>query len=218
MTSVIEYGITDAALAELKEKFSVVPSDHDALKKEISALTPYRTKLKARKDELKKPILEEGRKIDAEFKRIDSALLELITPRREAKKIIDDKIKAVKDEQARDIEKEIEVIENLPTSFINSSIDEIKEEVGRLEILREAGKFYTQTKRALIAINGSIDKLQCLLAYKQHEPEPESLPTKAEAMQAVMQECYFTADEALNVLSSIAAGLIPGVTASFADD
>lgn len=83
---VAEYSTTEAALNDLRERFGKSEFDvssADGLKaaKEARAeLVGLRTALEKRREEIKAPILERGRLIDTEAKRITAELLKLETP------------------------------------------------------------------------------------------------------------------------------------------
>ncbi len=80
-THLVEYGITDTALAELREKNKgVIVNDTASLKAaraNKSEIVSLRTSLEASRKEKKKDVLEYGRKLDAEASRIKLALEEI---------------------------------------------------------------------------------------------------------------------------------------------
>lgn len=87
---VAEYSTTEAALNDLRARFGKSEFDVSsaeglkAAKKARTELVGLRTALESRREEIKAPILERGRLIDAEAKRITAELLKLETPIAEA--------------------------------------------------------------------------------------------------------------------------------------
>ena len=121
---VVEYSRTEAALAELRKKYSGVVFDCTTTKgdKEARAarleLITLRTSLEKKRKEFKAPALEFGKKIDSEAARVTTEILAIEKP-------IDDQIKA--DEQRRAEEKaERERIEAERINAIQSKIAAIR--------------------------------------------------------------------------------------------
>ena len=82
---IVEYKETAAAIAILREKhsgpFEVSTKDGMALAKEARAeVRGYRTAVERMRVELKAPLLEKGKVIDAEAKRITAELIEIEEP------------------------------------------------------------------------------------------------------------------------------------------
>lgn len=94
-TNIIDYSVTDAALAELKEKYGGLRAkfgDGMAYKSVTDAIAVVRTlrvNVEKKRVELKADALEYGRKVDAEAKRITAALLEVEEPLKANKDEID---------------------------------------------------------------------------------------------------------------------------------
>lgn len=101
-TVLVEYSRTEAALAELREKYSGATFDLTTTAGDKAAraarldLKTLRTSLEAKRKELKAPAVEFGRKIDDEAKRITAEIVALEDP-------IDAQIKA--DEKRREDER-----------------------------------------------------------------------------------------------------------------
>jgi colicin import membrane protein len=85
-TKIAAYSQTEAALADLRERYADKQFDVTttvglaAAKKARADLRAYRIALEAKREEIKAPILDQGRLIDSEAKRITLALTELETP------------------------------------------------------------------------------------------------------------------------------------------
>lgn len=101
-TAVAEYSITEAALAELRERHGNAVFDlrtvagNKAARAARQELVALRSNLEQKRKDLKQPVLELGKRIDDEAKRITAEILKLEKP-------IDEQIKA--DEQRRDAER-----------------------------------------------------------------------------------------------------------------
>jgi colicin import membrane protein len=128
---VVEYSRTEAALAELRQKYSGVVFDCTTTKgdKEARAarleLTSLRTSLEKKRKEFKAPALEFGKKIDSEAARVTSEILAIENP-------IDEQIKA--DEKRRADEKaERERIEAERIKVIKDKIATIRGFVGKCQ-------------------------------------------------------------------------------------
>lgn len=146
---VVEYRKTDAALAELKRKYGGViydvkkPGDMEAAKAAHDEIRGYRVDLEKLRVELKAPILEKGRQIDGEAKRITAELEKLEKPIHAQIKAEEDRIEAEKAERIRLETERMERIQtklqqlrdvplkalNQPTATVQRLIDEVTAEV-----------------------------------------------------------------------------------------
>lgn len=85
-TPIAEYSVTDAALAELRKRFSGIVYDAasregmETAKKDRAEVRGYRIALEKKRVEIKAPALERSRQIDIEAKRITEELLALEGP------------------------------------------------------------------------------------------------------------------------------------------
>ena len=142
----VEYGVTDAALATLKDKYAVVPDaatkeGYAEIKAGLKELTPLRTDVEKKRKELKADALEYGRKVDGEAKRITGVILELETPFKEAKKLQDEKEERIKQEALEKerariaaIEQKVTGIKNLTEGLLGAELSTLE---GRLEQANE---------------------------------------------------------------------------------
>ena len=101
MNEPIQYHVTNAALADLKDKYSTIPDvttkdGYEVVRIGIGELRTLRNDVEKHRKVLKADSLEWGRTVDAEAKRITTALTEIETPLITAKKIIDDAKEAEK--------------------------------------------------------------------------------------------------------------------------
>lgn len=103
---IVEYQETAAAIAILREKhsgpFDVGTKDGMALAKDARAeVRGYRTAVERMRVELKAPLLEKGKAIDAEAKRITAELIEIEEPINRAIKAEEDRKEHERQEKAR---------------------------------------------------------------------------------------------------------------------
>ncbi len=101
-TEIIEYGVTDAKIAELKSDFSIVPDSstekgYAEIKSALKIISPYRTGVEVKRKELKASSLERGRLIDTEAKRITAAIIDIEQPFKDAKQKRDDELKDIEE-------------------------------------------------------------------------------------------------------------------------
>ena len=93
-TSPVELGVAEEVIAGLKGRLTGLTADthqgYVMVKSAISEVTKYRTGVEKARKELKKSALDWGKKVDAEARRVTALLLEIETPLREEKALIDD--------------------------------------------------------------------------------------------------------------------------------
>lgn len=106
--AVIQYNITDSAIAKMKEKYKGLKitdlkdtKGYEEVRLAIADVRTRRTAVEDKRVELKKDALEFGRKVDKEAKRITALLLKIEDPLKAEKKRIDDEADRIKEEKAR---------------------------------------------------------------------------------------------------------------------
>lgn len=176
MSQLIEYSQTEAALAELRQRYADVAWDLTTTKgdKEARAarkeLVSLRTALEAKRQELKAPALERSRLIDAEAARIKAEIEALEKP-------IDAQIKA--DEARRERERQekaerealrvakhqaaIQAIRSIPVDALGSGSERLRNVIQSLEGTiygEELEEFQPIAERARL---DSLDQLRALL-------------------------------------------------------
>jgi colicin import membrane protein len=145
-TAIAEYSATEQALAELRQKYEAAVFDVTTGKGMVAAkqaraeLREYRVALEAKRVELKAPILERGRVLDAEAKRITAELESLEKPidasikSEEQRK---EREKAEREEAERQRVAELHArfgaIKSLPLRAVNATVEQID------QIIAEAG-------------------------------------------------------------------------------
>ena len=103
-----KYGLPEARISELKEKFKDLEiqgiEDKTGMKQVSEALSivrTLRTSVEKKRKELKDFYLNTGKGIDSEAKRLTELLLEVEDPLKEKKQAIEDEIQRIKDEEER---------------------------------------------------------------------------------------------------------------------
>lgn len=200
-TDIVEYGITDAALVELKSKFSIVPDaktdkGYADIKSALKIISPYRTGIESKRKELKADSLARGRLIDAEAKRITLAIVGIEAPFKEAKQAQDDKIKAIEAARAAEeaehiaaIEQKVNDIRGLVDGLVCADVEELK---SRLEIANSIivnnVEFEELIEDAKEAMSDTVRTLEFSLvkrkAFEEQEAEQEKRQKEMDKKQA----------------------------------
>lgn len=143
----ITYSITDAKLAELRQKYAEVPDattpeGYALVKAGLSELVPLRTGVDKKRKELKAESLEWGRKVDAEAKRITEVLEAIETPLRSAKEAVDAEAERVKQEAAQAaaralaaIQARIDGIQSFANSLVGSTAEQLRAALDKLNAM-----------------------------------------------------------------------------------
>jgi len=198
----IAYGVTDAALAELRERWHLEAienrEDYNLAKAGIKECRELRGKVEAKRKELKADALEFGKMVDAEAKRITEALLEVESPLKELKTGEDQRKKAEKEareraerERVEHIRNNIAAIRNAPAEAVGCTSEEI---MGLLAVAEETEigpeKFEEFAEEAQEARAAAVEQLERILAEKREQEEQaaelERLKAEREAEQAAL--------------------------------
>lgn len=208
-TSIAEYRVTEAALAELRTKYADAAFDlttvagNKAARAARLELVTLRTTLEKKRKALKEPALEYSRRIDSEAKRIATAILELEAP-------IDEQIKA--DEARREQEKQareaaererveaivarLEFIKGVPARMAGRSSVVIDTAIADLEA-REVGddfeEFRERAEQAKTAALAALRDMRARVAEQEEEArrlreEREALRREREAQEKAAAE------------------------------
>lgn len=173
----IEYGVTDAAINELKEKFNgmTIANDNDYknVNDAISVVRKYRTDVEKKRKELKADALVWGRKIDSEAKRITSLLLEVEEPLKLEKQKIDDAERLKKEEAERaeraridSIHKMLADINSLSNISMSATSEEITERINEANRLSIDSRFEEFVGQARVDLKNVIEKLDAQLSER----------------------------------------------------
>lgn len=207
-TTITEYTATEAALAELRQKYEAVVFDvtngkgMEQAKKARAELRDHRVGLEKERVRIKAPALERCRQIDSEAKRITSELEALENP-------IDEQIKAEEDRKAREkaakelaereareaISRRFEAIRALPLAAVGCTSAEIAEQIAVAEAMDvsdfpadmvAAGNF--ELRLAVTALRAAQDRALAAEAeaekIKAERAELEKLRAEQAALQA----------------------------------
>jgi len=194
----VEYGITDAALQELKAKFSLVPDSstekgYADIKSALKIISPYRTGIEAKRKELKAESLARGRLIDAEAKRITTEILEIESPFKLEKQKRDDELKAI--EQAKldaeaahiaAIEQKVTDINNLVEGLLGADLKVLNSRLKAAnEIVINNVEFEDQIEAAKESMLNVKDTLENAIAEREIFEKQQA---EYEAQQKLMLE------------------------------
>lgn len=194
--TLIEYNITNAKLAELEKEFSGKVPDastkdgYNKIKSALKVLTPLRTGVEKKRQELKKDALEWGRKVDSEAKRITGRIEALENPYKDAKKEEDDRKKRMEQERIDRLEAKIQRITDMPRDAHGKNSSEISAIIDLLD-REQIEDFYEYSKTAAIAKSEAMDTLiemmQIAIQSEQAEVErkikEEELAAKEEELR-----------------------------------
>ena len=104
-TDIKEYTATEAALAELEQKYKDIPDcrdkeNYERVRKGIAEVRGYRTSLEKMRKELGTEARAHLNKINSEAKRITARLLAIEEPMKAAKRAVDEEKERIKREKA----------------------------------------------------------------------------------------------------------------------
>lgn len=189
---VTEYSTTNAALAELKLKYAVVPDantdeGYSFIKAGIKELTGLRTSLEAARKREKEPYLQAGRIIDAEAKRITEELAKLEDPMKAAKKEVDDRVERERQERIARLQAKVDAIKAMPAQVRGKSSAEIADMLDRVGEIDAIHDYYDLTKEAVAARQAALDELTQMLTDRLTFEATEAERQKLEAQQAEMR-------------------------------
>lgn len=165
-TTIQEYSQTEAALIELKEKYSIVPdvttkAGYKLCKENAKIVGSYRINLEKKRKEIKGPALEKCKAIDAEAKRITAELSALENPLKEAYKVIDDEKKRLDELRIKGIQdKIVGMVVFIDMARDGGDSEEIAEWIEQVSDIDCSNGFDEFTKEALVQKNKTLESLQ----------------------------------------------------------
>jgi len=201
MTSEItEYSKTEAALNELKDRWANVPDaetdeGYTQIKTGISEVRGFRTGLEKMRVTLKAPILERGKLLDSEAKRITAELVAIEQPMAAAKKVVDDREAREKAERIARLQAKIDEILAIPYKIRGVDSGIIAEEIEKLESIDATIDFFDLTRDAVDARRETLNELQAMFADRVGF-ETEQARLKAEAEKQAVQRAEIEAAQA----------------------
>lgn len=208
---ITQYSKTEAALADLRKRYTNVIFDVSTAQGDKEArlaraeIKGYRVSLEKLRVQLKAPLLERGKLLDEEAKRITAELEKLEHP-------IDAQIKA--EEKRKDAEKaaqaaaekarldalrvKIDEIRNLSIAMIGQPISVLAEQLNMIESLEITCDEYQELAGiALAAKKQAIENLKTMQqAMQEHEAEQARLQVEREELARLRREQEAQAEEA----------------------
>lgn len=201
-TQIVEYSVTEAMLAELKQKYADVPADlsdkqsYEYVRKATAHLRGLRGDVEKRRKELKADALEFGRRVDSTAKEITAKIEAIEEPLATAKKEYDTAVEVAKREAALAEERRIDhindriaAIRNLPAANISAPSQEVFDAIAALEKeqfdLSWAMEF---SDKASAAIADSIIKLNDLATMRQQQEQAAQVAAEEAKRKAAEEE------------------------------
>lgn len=147
---------TEAALAELKHKYDIVPDTttdegYKLVKDGVSELRTIRTSIEKERKRIKAPYIEAGNIIDAEAKRITSEIVALEDPLKAAKKERDEHEKRLKEERLNRLRAKIQTIRDFVAVAKGRDSDGIAKLIEDLDAIDTSVDYYDLTAEATTA-------------------------------------------------------------------
>ena len=198
MQTIAEYSSTQAALSELKARWAKIPNTdtkagYALVKTGIKELSGYRTKLEAMRKELKAPILERGKLLDSEAKRITAELLAIETPLKDAKQVTDEREKREKEERIARLQVRVNELINYPRQAQGATSAQISVLIDRLGEIDTSHDYYDLTTEAMDAQAASLDALSALY-QEQVAKEAEAKRMAAERARQAEEQARLDAE------------------------
>lgn len=200
-TQPVEFNITDAAIAELADKYSGMkadtPDNYKAISAAIRDVVSNRTAIEKRRKELKADALAWGKKVDTEAKRITAALTKIEEPLKATKKAVDDekaRIKAEEERKERERKTAIEVaiadINQMPANAYGKPADDIRDLLTQAKaVMIDRDTFGEYIKLAESAKSKAVDAITQLLADReQYDQQQAELKAQREEMARQQEE------------------------------
>jgi hypothetical protein len=202
---------TEAALAYLRQQYSTFPAldteeGYEYVKAGINELVSLRTSLEKERKRIKQPYLDAGSIIDTEAKRITEQLVELETPMKAAKKVIDDREKRLKEERLARLAQKIEEIRAHAVFSRDTPSDDIAKLIEAVDSIDTLKDFFELSMEAEKARQDTLEKLNGLYSDRLAFERAEEDRKKAEAEAAELRKAQDLA-ERLNKLRMIPVDL-----------
>lgn len=172
-----EYKTADIAIEQLAETLptSVNPlqskAEHAAIKKEIKPIKTLITAIEKRRKELKAPIIDAGRLVDKEAKRLSGKLTELIAPLVDAEKEYKERIEREKEERQQYGQSKIDWMRNTAANAIHMTSDQIEQAISEIIELDTSVKFYELTVQATRLRDKTLNGLAEMLSMKKQQEQ-----------------------------------------------
>lgn len=201
---VAEFKQTDAALAQLREKYSVIPDantteGYEFVKAGCKELTGLRTAIENKRKEIKAPYIAAGQIIDAEAKRITAAIVELEDPLKAVKKEIDDREKRLKEERLARLNEKINDIRANVVKARSLNSSGIASLISAVDAIDATQDFYELTYEAVTARAETLKELGEMYERQLGFEENERVRLEEEAKRKALEQAR-EIDERINNL------------------
>ena len=199
---------TERGLADLRQQLEGVEFDCTTTKGNQDArqarkvLVGLRSAVEGRRKELKEPLLQQGRDIDAEAERIKGEIIALEKPiddiiRADEKRREEERAERQRQEEARiaAIIERIEQVRRIPLAFVNATATEVDEEIHRLtdvDVTEGMGDAHAEQAKA-----AQVEALRTLGDMHTAKLNAEALASELEAAR-LRQEARAREQEAQN--------------------
>jgi len=196
-TELIKFNVTDQTISELKEKYKDLttqgPDGYLSVKAAIKDVSTIRINLEKFRVEKKAPLLAAEKYLDSEARRITALLVEIETPLKAKKKLVDDIEAKIKQEKFdKEIKRMADIQEMINKLMLAPNISEYElPELGDLEdelqynqsLVIESDVFQEFENEATGIVYNNIQKLKSLIEKRIAYDEEQERLTKQKADQ-----------------------------------
>lgn len=195
----IELGVSDGYLAELRKEWEIVPdcsetAGYNAVKLGLGQIRKTRTGIEKKRVLLTKPLLERKKSIDAEAKRLTGELVKIEGPLKDAKQAEDNRLELIRQEEIRKEAKRQERITAKIQSFgqlvfdsVGGSADDLEH---ALDVLRGTDTEDCDERREVAdkTLAESIEGLEAVLVARRAAEELKRREAEIAAKEKAQEE------------------------------
>lgn len=225
MTELSLFSATEAALQQLKADYQEehLPDVDDAggyeyIRKGIAEIRSLRTKVEARRKELKAPLLKQGREIDAAAKSVLGELLALEGPMKAIKSSHDTRREREREEWHAQLREKIDAIRAFADLAKDGTLEECQEYLDTLMEIDVMEGFYDLKDEAIQALQDTREKVNMQIELKalrvlqdKQERELEELRSREPSVPTwAPPECFTPTDVAITRAIDLADTFIAG--------
>lgn len=177
----------NAQIKELAKQFATIPdcSTKDGYKEAqaaLSTLTSVRTSVEKQRKKFKRPVLDFGKALDAEAKRIEGEILKIENPIRQAKEAEDQRVALIEQARIEEIKARIHNVDRYVSAARSKPLDEKRALLAKLEAAEVTEEKYAEfMEEADAAIRVGISRLKEMIATDEERIAMEELRKKQEA-------------------------------------
>jgi len=197
-TQIIEYGITDAALADLKDRLTGIDAteNYDLAKTSLKECQQLRKKLTDAHKEKKSDALAFGRRLDTEKNRIMGKIKEVEDPIKETKDAVDQEAERKETARIEDFKARIDDIRSLGSELSGMSVADLEAQFTRLsEIdINESFEEYLRLAKSEYAVsntnlNNAINTAKAVVAEAERlEKQRKEQETENARLEVIRKE------------------------------